>query len=192
VVGVLTVRWTNEQIMKLFALRTANPAGASRLQSLRPVGRKTGQHDDSSLREAAELGVASMKRTLIIGALLLAMVLAGALWVSRTRSSREQQCRQHMQRLYSAAVSVCLEQRLRPDETLSIDRLAPYLRPSDLVCPASHTSYSSFSVLDGPKCPSGHEFEPGVPRPLRIPASNRKVAGLYLATGFTNLIDDLR
>jgi hypothetical protein len=133
-----------------------------------------------------------MKRALIIGAVLLVIVFGAAFWLSRTRSSQSQQCRQHMQMLYSAAVSVCLEQRLRPDETLSIDRLAPYLRPSDLACPASHAPYPAFTVLDGPRCPGGHEFEPGVPRPLRIPASNRKVAGLYLATGFTNLVDDLR
>jgi hypothetical protein len=112
--------------------------------------------------------------------------------VACSRTSHEQQCRHNMEMLYSAAVSVCLEQRLRPDESLTIDRLAPYLLRRFLRCPESHARYPVFSVLDGPKCPSGHECEPGVPRPLRIPASNRKVAGLFLATGFTNLIEYLR
>lgn len=133
-----------------------------------------------------------MKRAFIIAAVLLAIVLGGAVWVSRGRSSPEQQCRQNMEVLYSAAVSVCLEQRLRPDESLSIDRLAPYLMPRFLTCPESHARYPAFSVLDGPKCPNGHEYAPGEKRPLRTSSSNRKVAGLYLATGFTNLIDDLR
>ena len=133
-----------------------------------------------------------MKRALTIGLFLLAMALGGAIWAWRTRSSHQRQCLQHMEMLYSAAVSVCLEQRLKPDELLTIDRLAPYVSPSELVCPRSHAPYPAFSVLEGPKCPSGHEFEPAVLRPLRTSSSNRKLAGLYLATGFTNLVDDLR
>ena len=112
--------------------------------------------------------------------------------MSRTRGGHQRQCVQNMGMFYSAAVSVCLEQKLRPDELLTVDRLAPYLRPSHLTCPSSHAPYVGFSVLEGPKCPSGHEFEPGVARPLRTSSSNRKVAGLYLATGFTNLVDDFQ
>jgi hypothetical protein len=129
-----------------------------------------------------------MKRALI-GVVLLVVALGGAIWLSRTRSNHQRYCLHNMEGLYSAAVSVCLEQRFRPDESLTVDRLAPYVRPADLSCPSSHTRYPAFSVIEGPKCPSGHEFEPGVPRPLRTASSNRKVAGLYLATGFTNLVD---
>lgn len=96
-----------------------------------------------------------------------------------------------MEILYSAAVSVCLEQKLKPDELLNMERVAPYVRPSDLACPSGHASYPAFSVLEGPTCPNGHEFEPGVKRPLRTSSSNRKVAGLYLVSGLTNLVDDI-
>ena len=91
---------------------------------------------------------------------------------------------------YSAGVSYCLEQRLQPDAVLSVEKLAVYVRPQDVICPCGPKPYPSFAVLEGPICPYGHRFLPGVARPIRVPASNLKLAGLYRATGFTNLIQD--
>ncbi len=120
--------------------------------------------------------------------LLACYVLAGAL-CSCSRVSVEQDCSNKMNQLYSAAVSVCLEQRLKPDQVINMSVLSAYVRPTDLVCSAGKIPYSSFSVLQGPACPNGHKFEPGAARPLRVPSSNFKVASLYEAHGFTNLID---
>jgi hypothetical protein len=131
-----------------------------------------------------------MKRALTIGILFLAMVVGSGTWSSHNRRSHQQRCLLNMEMLYSAAVSSCLEQKLRPDELLSIEKLAAYVRPSDIVCPSGHVPYPAFSVLQGPTCPNGHQFEPGVKRPLRTSSSDRKVAGLYLSNGLTNLIDE--
>jgi hypothetical protein len=145
-----------------------------------------------ALAVALVLALGGMKRALTIAVVVLGVALGGMIWASRTTGRHERQCHQNMEFLYSAAVSVCLEQKLRPDELLTIDRLAPYLRPSVLTCPSSHASYAAFSVLEGPTCPTGHKYAPGEKRPLRTSSSNRKVAGLYLANGFTNLVDDAR
>jgi len=94
-----------------------------------------------------------------------------------------------MERLYGAAVSYCVEQNLKPDCVLSVDRLLPFLRPADVECPDGHRPYPDFSVLQGPTCPNGHQFAPGVTRPLRASAANSNLAGLYRASGLTNLIE---
>jgi hypothetical protein len=131
-----------------------------------------------------------MKRTLTIVVLLVAIVVGGGMWALHTRSSHQRRCLLNMEMLYSAAISSCLEQKLKPDELLSIEQLAVYVRPPDIACPSGHVPYPEFSVPQGPTCSNGHEFEPGVKRPLRTSSSNRKVAGLYLANGLTNLIDE--
>jgi hypothetical protein len=124
---------------------------------------------------------------------LIAVVLAGivggvgSLW--HARSNQERYCQANMRMLYSAAVSYCLEQSLAPDKTLSVQSLAAYLRPGGTVCPTRGARYPDFSVVNGPICPKGHRFLPGEPRPLRTASSNFKLAGLYRAYGYTNLIE---
>lgn len=57
-------------------------------------------------------------------------------------------------------------------------------------CPCGQMEYAPFRVLNGPVCPNGHQFLPGVDRSIRASAADRKPSGLYLTFGFTNLIDD--
>ena len=113
---------------------------------------------------------------------------AGGLWVLYSRQLQQQQCVANMDRLYSAAVSYCLEHNLKPDSVLGLDKLTPFLRPSDLECPDGHKPYPPFSVLQGPTCPYGHQFAPGAPRPLRAPSANSDLASLYRSAGLTNLV----
>lgn len=119
---------------------------------------------------------------------LLAAVIGGKWWSAHVRKSHEQQCLGNMERLYSAAISSCLEQRKGPDEVLKFDDVAAYVRPLDRVCPDGDIPYASFSVLQGPVCPHGHQFLPGEKRPLTASANNAKLRGLYMVSGFTNLI----
>jgi len=93
-----------------------------------------------------------------------------------------------MNMLYSAAVSHCLESSQSPDTVLKFDDVAKYVRPTDRYCPDGETPYASFSVLQGPVCPHGHQFAPREARPLKTTTANAKVASLYAAFGFTNLI----
>lgn len=90
--------------------------------------------------------------------------------------------------LWSAAISHCLAERQAPDELLTVETLAAYVRAGDLACPSGHQPYPEFSVFQGPVCVNGHQFEPEVKRPFRARRGERKLAGLYRATGFTNLI----
>jgi hypothetical protein len=129
-----------------------------------------------------------MKKVLAIVAVLLVLPGVGGLWSLRARKADQQQCLNYMRQLDGAAVSFCLEQRLSPTSVLSVATLSPYLR-SGTICPGGRSDYPSFSVLNGPVCPNGHPFLEGLPRPLRAASSDYKVAGLYLANGFTNLID---
>jgi hypothetical protein len=128
-----------------------------------------------------------MKLAIIVGVLAVALA-AGFVWL---RQSRGQTCQVNMGMLYSAAVSYCLEQNLSPSEVLPMDKLAAFVKDSNTACPLARVPYPAFSVLQGPVCPNGHPFEPGRHRPLKIASTNSKVAGLYRAHGFTNLIEEL-
>ncbi len=130
----------------------------------------------------------SRKKGIPIIFLLVVMVLALKWWSAQVRKNHEQRCRSNMEVLYSAAISSCLEQKKGPDEVLNFDEVAMYVRPMDRVCPEGHIPYASFSVLQGPACPHGHQFLPGEKRPLTASANNAKMRGLYMAYGFTNLI----
>ena len=132
-------------------------------------------------------GSIEMKLAITVGILAVALA-AGFLWL---RKSRGQTCQVHMNMIYSAAVSYCLEQKLSPQEVLPTEKLAKYVKGSDIFCPLARVPYPAFSVLQGPRCPNGHQFEPGVPRPLKT-SSSSKGAGLYRAYGFTNLIEEPR
>ncbi len=129
-----------------------------------------------------------MKRAGILCILLLT-VFTGIKWrTAHVRNSHEQRCLSNMEILYSAAISFCLEQQKGPDEVLKFDDVAMYVRPLDRVCPVGDIPYASFSVLQGPVCPHGHQFLPGEKRPLTASANNAKLSGLYMVSGFTNLI----
>lgn len=129
-----------------------------------------------------------MKRAGILCILLLT-VFTGIKWrTAHVRNSHEQRCLSNMEILYSAAISFCLEQQKGPDEVLKFDDVAMYVRPLDRVCPDGDIPYASFSVLQGPVCPHGHQFLPGEKRPLTASADNAKLSGLYMVSGFTNLI----
>jgi hypothetical protein len=129
-----------------------------------------------------------MKNVLIIAAVCLVVACLGWLGMLRNRNVDENHCINNMRVLDGAAVSLCLAHRLSPSSMLSMATLSPYLRPGTR-CPSGQSDYPPFSVLTGPSCPNGHVFMPGVERPRRATASNRKLAGLYLVHGFTNLID---
>jgi hypothetical protein len=128
------------------------------------------------------------RKGLLAAAVFAALLCLGSLWALRTRAVNQQQCLNNMRQLHGAAVSYCLMERLSPTSVLSVATLSPYLK-SGIICPAGQSGYAPFSVLNGPVCPNGHAFEPGVPRPFRAPSTNDKVGGLYLEFGFTNLID---
>jgi len=125
---------------------------------------------------------------LVVVGVLLTLVCIGGLWALRMHRIDQEDCVNNMRQLYGAAVSYCLVERLSPTSVLSVSTLSPYLK-SGTVCPAGQSAYPPFSVLNGPICPNGHEFEPGLSRPIRAASYDRKLAGVYLAHGFTNLID---
>ena len=132
-----------------------------------------------------------MRKGLLGAAAVLAAVISlGSLLALRTRAVNQLHCLRNMKQLDDAAVSYCLEQRLSPTSMLSVAALSPYLKTVP-TCPAGQSEYAPFSVLNGPACPNGHTFEPGVPRPFRARSSGDKRGGLYLAFGITNLIDRL-
>jgi hypothetical protein len=71
---------------------------------------------------------------------------------------------------------------------VSVATLRPYLK-GDIQCPAGRVEYPPFVVLQGPICPNGHQFAAGDPRPLCASPGDVKLAGLYRAFGFTNLVE---
>src|SRR2546426_1592027 len=121
-----------------------------------------------------------MKKLLAIVGVLTVLLCAATLWVLRMRSSEHQQCVNNMRQIYGAAVSYCLMEQLSPTSDLSVATLSPYLK-SGIICPAGRSGYPPFSVLNGPVCPNGHEFEPGIRRPIRTGSSEGKLAALYHA-----------
>ncbi len=129
-----------------------------------------------------------MKKALALVVALLVSIGGASLWWLRLRHIHERDCLNNLRQLDGAAVSYCLMERLSPTSILSVATLSPYLK-SGIMCPSGRSGYQPFSVINGPACPNGHELFPGVQRPLRAASSNRKVAGLYRAFGFTNLID---
>jgi len=129
-----------------------------------------------------------MKRALWIVVVLVVLVSTGSFWALRVRKNHELKCQNNMRQLYGAGISYCLMERLNPESMLKIDDLAPFLRPNDTICPSGRSVYASFSVLNGPTCPNGHQFEPGEPRPFRASSLDSKLRGLYREFGFTNLI----
>ena len=134
-----------------------------------------------------------MKR-ILLGAAVLAVLLAlycgiARFWSAHVALREEQECINNMGILESAAVSPCLEYRLNAKTMITMENLLPFLRPGQTNCPAGGEPYASFSVLYGPVCPNGHKFEPDISRPFRAPSANRKLGGLYIASGLTNLID---
>src|SRR5258705_6959713 len=106
-----------------------------------------------------------MKKLIAVVGVLLALLCFGGQRFLRGRTNR-QQCVNNMRQLDGAAVSYCLMDRLSPTSILSVTTLSPYLK-SGTICPAGRSGYAPFSVLNGPVCPNGHAFEPGVPRPFR-------------------------
>ncbi|MFC1462846.1 hypothetical protein ACFLQU_04490 [Verrucomicrobiota bacterium] len=81
---------------------------------------------------------------------------------------------------------------MSPSVVLDLDGPSAYVafREKAAVCPSSKKYYPPFSVLHGPVCPGEHKFAPGVERPFRAHTEDRKLAGLYRAFGFTNLIEE--
>jgi len=129
-----------------------------------------------------------LKKALIFVTLLVVLSCGAGFWTLHLRHTHEEDCISNMRQLYGASVSYCLEHRLSPESVLSLESLSPFLK-GPVICPNGHSAYAPFSVLNGPVCPNGHELEPGLKRPIRTASCNRKVAGLYRAYGFTNLID---
>ena len=134
-----------------------------------------------------------MKRVLIVMFVLVMLCCSAGFWTLYIRRNHQLDCINNMRQLYGAAVSYCLEQRLSPEVVLSRETLALYVKSDKNgtapTCPSGRFPYPSFSVLNGPLCLNGHELEPGLQRPIRAEASNGKLAGLYRASGFTNLIE---
>jgi hypothetical protein len=124
---------------------------------------------------------------IIVLPLLIIASIAGG-WDVYVRKKREQRCLLNMESLYSAAVSHSLAEKLSADSLQSVDTLSQYLNTGSTRCPSGTAFYASFTVLQGPVCPNGHVYAPGVERPLKTTTANRKVAGLYLASGYTNLV----
>jgi hypothetical protein len=130
-----------------------------------------------------------MRKLIPILALFLALLCAAGFWALRTQSVRQQQCLNGMRQLDSAAIQYCLEQRLSPTSVLSFATLSPYLK-ADTRCPSGQSDYAPFTVFNGPVCPNGHPYEPGVPRPRRATYAEADLLGaLYKEFGFTNLLD---
>jgi hypothetical protein len=130
-----------------------------------------------------------MKRMALLLGVLAGVIAIGAVALWQSHRKQERYCQTNMGMLYSAAVAHCLDQKLSPNMTLSVQVLAVYLRPDGTACPAGGGRYPDFSVLNGPVCPNGHRFPAGQPFPLRAPADSM-LAGLYRAYGFTNLIEN--
>jgi hypothetical protein len=132
-----------------------------------------------------------MKKLIAILALFLALLCAAGFWALSTQTVKQQQCLNSMRQLDSAGVQYCLEQRLNPTSVLSLATLSPYLK-HDTKCPSGQGDYASFTVFNGPVCPNGHPYEPGVPRPRRATYAQGDLLGaLYQEFGFTNLLDDV-
>ena|SRR2546422_261731 len=129
-----------------------------------------------------------MKKMVTVVSVLFALLCVGGLWILRMRWADQQQCLNNMRQLDGAAVSYCLMERLSPTSVLSVATLSPYLK-SGTICPAGRSGYPPFSVFYGPVCPNGHGYYPHVPGPFRVSYSDRKIGGLYLEFGFTNLVD---
>jgi len=79
-----------------------------------------------------------MKR--VVTSLLAFVVLLGGagLWTTHVRESRWRRCESNMEQLYSAAVSDCLQNKLKPDMLLGVEELelGSFVRPGDTVCPS--------------------------------------------------------
>ena len=148
--------------------------------------RKTSQAPRRKKPGSTSSGAASLKVLMLIGALVVGVLAVAGFWSLQVRRSQEQFCVNHMRNLHSVAVSYCLERKLGPDSIVSVTDLAAYVPPSVTACPRARAAYPSFSVLQGPSCPSGHLYERGVPRPLK--ATDLKTAALYLNFGLTHLI----
>ena len=132
-----------------------------------------------------------MKPILSAISVVLVLLAAAGFWVLRTPSVRQQQCLNGMRQLDSAAIQYCLEQRLSPTSVLSFATLSPYLK-ADTRCPSGQSDYAPFTVFNGPVCPNGHPYEPGVPRPRRATYAEGDLLGaLYKEFGFTNLLDNI-
>lgn len=130
-----------------------------------------------------------MKKLIAILAVSLALLCIAGVWALRMQALKPQQCLNNMRQVDSAAIQYCLEQRLNPTSALSVATLSPYLRPNTR-CPSGQSDYAPFTVFNGPLCPNGHPYEPGVPRPRRATYAEKDLLGaLYKEFGFTNLLD---
>jgi hypothetical protein len=129
-------------------------------------------------------------KTILPAVVAVVVVLAVAgFWALRTQSVKQQQCLNSLRQLDSAVIQYCLEQRLSPTNVLSVAAVAHYLKP-DMRCPSGPSDYAPFTVFNGPVCPNGHPYEPGVPRPRRATYGEHDLLGiLYKEFGFTNLLD---
>jgi hypothetical protein len=123
--------------------------------------------------------------------LLLALLCAAGFWVLRTQTVKQQQCLNNMRQVDSAGIQYCLEQHLSPTNVHSFATLSPYLK-SGTRCPSGESDYAPFTVFNGPVCPNGHFYEPGVPRPRRASNAEGDLLGaVYMQFGFTNLLDNV-
>jgi len=130
-----------------------------------------------------------MRKLIAILGLFLALLSVAGIWVLRGQVVRQQQCLNSMRQIASAGIQYCLEQRLSPTNLLSFATLSPYLK-RDARCLSGQSDYAPFTVFNGPICPNGHPYEPGVPRPRRATYAEHDLLGiLYRAYGFTNLLD---
>src|SRR5690348_15744201 len=100
-----------------------------------------------------------MRKVIII--LVFVGLLSAGFWALRTQAVKQQQCLNNMRQVDSAAIQYCLEQRLSPTNALSLATLSPYLRHGTK-CASGQFDYAPFTVFNGPVCPNGHPYEPGV------------------------------
>ena len=130
-----------------------------------------------------------MRKPIAILGLLLALLCAAGFWALQAQAGRQQQCLNNMRQVDGAAIQYCLEQRLSPTNALSLATLSPYLRRGTK-CASGQSDYAPFTVFNGPVCPNGHPYEPGVPRPRRATYAEHDLLGaVYRQFGFTNLLD---
>jgi hypothetical protein len=123
-----------------------------------------------------------------LGCLVAGAMLVAAMWLSRKHN--EAICINQMRQWEAAAESYCLERNYGPAKVLTLDELAGYVkdRTKTAVCPNGGREYAPFNVANGPVCPNGHNMVPGASRPF-MTVSGSKLAGIYEAAGWTNLID---
>lgn len=121
--------------------------------------------------------------------ILLLAIIAIPSFLKARKQAQQNACMNNMRISWSGAVQHCFANRISPDKVLNVNEFSSSIGTRWLVCPAGKEPYAPFSVFQGPVCPNGHQFAPGVQRPIKAHVGDGPFSALYKEFGFTNLIE---